>query len=454
MKKKKLLAMLLCMATAVSFTACSKDKPVTEQTGEETALYDDVWDGTYNGEEVLDVDQTIEEEAYNFTGTNRNGLVIKDSRVSFKKLGIVKNSDSTRIREAAVTKGLGAACFVTNGTLLVDEGNISTDAAGATGVFSFTEANADMTSMTINTAGVYSPGVESAGGGSATLSEGTVTTEGREAAGVRCVDPNSYIYVGDSKIETKGKNSPGVYAGASVDLSNCEITAYSSEVLRFSGLAGTWTENCTLTGNKTGTNANDFNWTVIACADEKPGEDECAELYFVTSTLTSHSGGLFYATNTNCAFYIDNCELVNSESDDDYLLRCQGNNDLWGRKGTNGAKCKFVLGGTDAKGGVYYDSSSELNFYVTNMCDFTGFVKKDEKFVPEAGTGHCTIGIQDGCKWIVTQSSEFENLECCGEIVDEEGKAVTVKGKDGTVYMEGDSDITVTVDTFSEVVDY
>ena len=54
MKKKKLLAMLLCMATAVSFTACSKDKPVTEQTGEETALYDDVWDGTYNGKQVKD----------------------------------------------------------------------------------------------------------------------------------------------------------------------------------------------------------------------------------------------------------------------------------------------------------------------------------------------------------------------------------------------------------------
>ena len=55
---------------------------------------------------------------------------------------------------------------------------------------------------------------------------------------------------------------------------------------------------------------------------------------------------------------------------------------------------------------------------------------------------------------IVAEGCEFENLQCSGEIVDEEGKAVTVKGADGTVYLEGESGITVTVGTFSDVLSY
>ncbi len=454
MKNRKYLAMMIATAMAVSFTACANNKPATDTEEETVSVYDDVWDGNYTGEEVLDTDQTIETETYNFTKTNSNGLLIKDSSVSFEKLDLKKNSEGSRIREAAVTKGLGASCLVMNSYLTVNAGDISSNAAGATGVFTYSGANSDLTTVNISTEGVYSPGVVCAGGGAATLATCNVTTEGREAAGLRCTDPDSYINVSESKIETKGKNSPGVYVGTSIDLTNCEVTSYSSEVMRFVGAASSWSEGCTLTGNKTGSNANDFNWTVIACSDEKPADGERAEIFITTSTLESHSGGLFYATNTDCAFYVDNCEIINSGADDDYFIRCQGNNDLWGRAGSNGAKCHFVLGGTKASGTVIYDSTSELNFYVTNNSEYTGFVKKDEKFAGEGGNGHCTMGVQDGCKWIVTEGCAFENLQCCGEIVDEEGKAVTVKGTDGTVYMQGDSDITITVETFTEQLDY
>ena len=40
-----------------------------------------------------------------------------------------------------------------------------------------------------------------------------------------------------------------------------------------------------------------------------------------------------------------------------------------------------------------------------------------------------------------------------GTIVDENGKSVTVKGTDGTVYVEGDSEYTITVGSYSEKAD-
>ncbi|MBR4183195.1 MAG: hypothetical protein IKQ56_05155 [Lachnospiraceae bacterium] len=454
MKNRKFLTIMLCVATAVSFTACAGNTRGTDAGEEDVSVYDDVWDGTYDGEEVLDTDQTIETESYNFTGTNTNGLLIKNSSVSFGKLELKKNSEKSRIREAAVTKGLGAACLVMDSFLTVSEGDISTNAAGATGVFTYTGGNTDLNTVNISTEGVYSPGTVCAGGASATLSSCTITTEGREAAGLRCTDPDSYMNVMDCSVETKGKNSPGVYVGTSLDLTNSRVTSYSSEVMRFVGPVSSWTEGCTLVANKTGSNANDFNWSVIACADEKPAEGERAEIFLSSTSLESRSGGMFYLTNTNCAVYVDNCELINSGSDDGYFIRCQGNNDLWGKAGSNGATCHFELGGSKAEGNVYYDSTSELDFFVTNGSEYKGSVKKDEKFAGEGGSGHCTIGVQDGCRWIVTEGCEFENLQCSGEIVDEEGKAVTVKGADGTVYMEGESGITVTVGTFSDVLNY
>ena len=38
-------------------------------------------------------------------------------------------------------------------------------------------------------------------------------------------------------------------------------------------------------------------------------------------------------------------------------------------------------------------------------------------------------------------------------IVDENGQSVTVKGTDGTVYVQGNSDVTVTVGSYSTNVD-
>lgn len=41
-------------------------------------------------------------------------------------------------------------------------------------------------------------------------------------------------------------------------------------------------------------------------------------------------------------------------------------------------------------------------------------------------------------------------LSCAGNIVDEDGKSVTIQGTDGTVYQQGDSNLVITVDTYQD----
>lgn len=53
----------------------------------------------------------------------------------------------------------------------------------------------------------------------------------------------------------------------------------------------------------------------------------------------------------------------------------------------------------------------------------------------------------------VTGDSTVSALHCAGTIEDNEGKTVTVKGIDGTVYVKGDGSYTITVTSYEDSAD-
>ena len=59
------------------------------------------------------------------------------------------------------------------------------------------------------------------------------------------------------------------------------------------------------------------------------------------------------------------------------------------------------------------------------------------------------LSIDATSTWIVTKDSQLSSLTNKGTIKDTEGKTVTIKGSDGTVYVQGDSTYTVTVESYT-----
>lgn len=53
----------------------------------------------------------------------------------------------------------------------------------------------------------------------------------------------------------------------------------------------------------------------------------------------------------------------------------------------------------------------------------------------------------------MTGESTLTSLYCAGTITDANGKTVTIVGTDGTVYVQGTSSYTITVDSYSTSVD-
>ena len=77
----------------------------------------------------------------------------------------------------------------------------------------------------------------------------------------------------------------------------------------------------------------------------------------------------------------------------------------------------------------------------------------DESFAGNGGDGYCNVYVSDDSTWTVTGDSTVSTLSNAGTIVDDSGKTVTIKGTDGTVYVEGDSNHTITVDKYEDTAD-
>ena len=90
---------------------------------------------------------------------------------------------------------------------------------------------------------------------------------------------------------------------------------------------------------------------------------------------------------------------------------------------------------------------------MTESSELKGAVIDDESCAGEGGNGSCRVVIDESSVWVVSGDSVVTALECAGQILDEAGRSVSIVGTDGTVYVQGDSDYTVTVNSYTTEVD-
>ena len=248
--------------------------------------------------------------------------------------------------------------------------------------------------------------------GNAYVKGGTVTTDAAGGAGLFAYGDGT-VYAADTTIKTTQDTSGGIHAAGG-------------------GKLYAWDLNVETDGE-----------SAAAIRSDRGGE-----------TLTSKNGGVFYTTNTESDITLKDVDITYN-NDNEYFLRCTGNNNErgWGESGANGADCDFTAISQDMEGSVIWDTISQLDFYMTDGSNLTGAIIDDESFAGNGGDGYCNVYVSDDSTWTVTGDSTVSKLSNAGTIVDDSGKTVTVKGTDGTVYVEGDSDYTITVDKYEDTAD-
>ena len=401
-------------------------------------------------------DTTVSNETIESTGTDENAALISSgANVTLDNDTITRTSADSQGGDNSSFYGVGAAVLATEGTAYVKDGSVTTDAAGGAGLFAYDDGTVYASGTTVETTQDTSGGVHVAGGGTLYGWDLDVETNGESSAAIRSDRGGGTMVLDGGNYVSNGVGSPAIYSTADIAVSNASLTANGSEAVCIEGLNSIHLYDCDLTGNMSDLDQNDNTWTVILY-QSMSGDSEVGNSTFQMDggSLTSENGGVFYTTNTESTITLNNVD-INYNDDNEFFLQCTGNTNQrgWGQSGVNGADCHFTGISQDMQGDVIWDSISDLDFYLTEGSSLTGAVVDDESYAGEGGEGYCNVYVSADSTWTVTGDSTVSSLENEGTIVDSNGKTVTIQGTDGTVYVQGDSEYTITTGSYSDTAD-
>lgn len=408
---------------------------------------------SYEAVNTYSEDTSISNESISSTGTDENAiLVTNQANVSLDNVTIDRTSSDSTGGDSSSFYGVGAAVLATDGTVNISNSTITTNASGGAGVFAYGDGVANVSDTTINTTQDTSGGIHVAGGGTLHATNLTVETNGGSAAAIRSDRGGGTMTVNGGSYTSNGSGSPAVYCTADIDIQNATLTATGSEAVCIEGLNSLKLTDCDLTGDMPENEQNDCTWTVILY-QSMSGDSEVGNSTFnmTGGSLTSKNGGLFYTTNTESTFYLSDVDITYSDSND-FFLKCTGNSNArgWRQSGANGADCIFTADNQDMTGDVIWDSISDLDFDMVNGSTLIGAFVQDESNAGNGGNGYANLTIDKTSTWIVTGDSTLSSLTNHGPIEDADGKTVTIKDANGNVLVDGTSNYTITVDSYTE----
>ena len=411
---------------------------------------------SYDAANEYSEDETVSDTSLESTGTDENAaLVSNGSEVTFSNDAISRTSSDSQGGDNSSFYGVGAAVLATDGTAYVKDSTVTTDSKGGAGLFAYGDGTVYAADTDITTQQDTSGGIHAAGGGKLYAWDLNVETNGESSAAIRSDRGGGTMVVDGGTYTSNGVGSPAVYCTADIAVNNAELTANGSEAVCIEGLNSLRLYNSNLTGNMSDDEQNDTTWTVILY-QSMSGDSEVGNSTFQMDggTITSKNGGLFYTTNTECTITLKDVDITYND-DNEFFLQCTGNNNQrgWGQSGANGSDCNFTADSQDMKGNVIWDSISDLDFYMTNGSTLEGAFVNDESNAGNGGDGYCNVVIDKDSTWTVTGDSTITSLSNAGTIADADGKTVSIVGTDGTTYVEGDSDYTITVGSYQDSAD-
>ena len=411
---------------------------------------------SYDAANEYSSDETVSDTSLESTGTDENAaLVSNGAEVTFNNDAISRTSSDSQGGDNSSFYGVGAAVLATDGTAYVKDSTVTTDSKGGAGLFAYGDGTVYAADTDITTQQDTSGGIHAAGGGKLYAWDLSVVTNGESSAAIRSDRGGGTMVVDGGTYTSNGVGSPAVYCTADIAVNNADLTANGSEAVCIEGLNSLRLYNSNLTGNMSDDDQNDTTWTVILY-QSMSGDSEVGNSTFQMDggTITSKKGGLFYTTNTECTIALKDVDITYND-DSEFFLQCTGNNNQrgWGQSGANGSDCNFTADSQDMKGNVIWDSISDLDFYMTNGSILEGAFVNDEIYAGNGGDGYCNVVIDKDSTWTVTGDSTITSLSNAGTITDADGKTVSIIGTDGTTYVEGDSDYTVTVGSYQDSAD-
>ncbi|MCR5097450.1 MAG: adhesin [Lachnospiraceae bacterium] len=422
--------------------------------GADTHNFD--YSGTYtgaltaDGQEVTSDGETVKaDDADQNAALSQNGGTLTITNGTLKKSGSDSDGDKCNfygVNSIALTVGEDSKTYISDTSL-------SADGTGSNGIFATDSGTVFANNVTISTTEDNSRGLDATYDGTIIGNELTINTDGNHCAAVATDRGGGNISVTNSTINTNGDGSPVLYSTGDIQVKNVTGTATGSQIAGMEGYNTIVISDSDLKSEITKASASDpvANGVIIyqsTSGDAETSTGETATFNAVDSTLTTtiEEGAFFYVTNTTGDIVLKNTTLV-FDSTKANLLQIEGNDsNNWGSAGKNGGSVVFTAYDETLTGDISVDTISSLDFYLLDGSTYTGAMTIKENENGTTSESPIIVNISKGSKWIVTEDTTISglNAEDGAEIVDENGKTVTIIA-DGQTVVSGDGGITVTV---------
>ena len=335
---------------------------------------------------------TSDEEVANgeFSSTNADENVISATgniKATLSNITVTKTGDSDGGDNTSFY-GTNSAIIAKGGAnLTIKNANITTDATGANGVFSYggsattNNSSSDGTTVnisdsTITTSKGNSGGIMTTGGGTMNAENLTITTAGTSSAAIRSDRGGGTVTVNKGTYKTTGKGSPTIYSTADITVKNATLTATASEGVVIEGKNSVTLENVNLTDTNNMLNGKSTTYKNIFLYQSMSGDAASGKAVFTAknSTITTNQGDSFYVTNTTAEISLENNKIVNNDTTGNFL---KIQKDSWGKSGSNGGTVTLNLTNQKATGNIIVDSISKLTMNLSDNSSYKGAINSD-----------------------------------------------------------------------------
>lgn len=426
--------------------------------GADTMTFD--YSGSYTGAIEADgTDVSADGESYDASTSDQNAALAQNggsltlTNVTLTKSGDDNDGDNCNFYGVnSIVLAVGE-----ESTITLADSVLSATSEGSNGVFATDSATVYVTNTSISTSSDNSRGLDATYGGTIVASAMTIATQGSHCAGVATDRGGGYVSLSDATISTAGEGSPILYSTGDVEVSGVTGTATGSQLCGMEGLNTILINDSTLTSTVTGKTASDpiANGVIIyqsTSGDAEASTGETATFQVASSTLSSaiESGAMFYITNTTADIVLYDT-VLDFDSDAANLILAAGNDsNSWGSAGSNGGVVTVTTIQQEMSGVIEADTISSVELYLTNGSTWTGYTLISENDTSSTSDEPICVNIDETSTWIVTESCTLSSLTVAdgGQVVDASGNTVTIVANGSTV-VEGTSDITVTVDSYS-----
>ena len=446
-KLKKILKNLTAILAALSLlSGCAAAKSAATQsaTAHSPAAHSgnaNSADISWSGDTKITEETSSDGAAYSSTEEDQNALLIEtgsETEVTITDPTVTK-SGGTSNSDTYSFYGINSAVMcMGGGTTTITGGTVTTDASGANGVFSYganngmTNAEGDGTIVNISdtvikTTGDGSGGIMTTYGGTTNAENLTIETEGRSSAAIRTDRGGGYVSVKGGSYTSNGPGSPAIYSTADVDVSGATLISNKSEGVCIEGNGSIELTDCTLTANNTERNGNAQYYDTIMIYQSMSGDatGTGSEFSMTGGSLNSKNGHVFHVTNTSATINLNGVE-INNEDSDGVLISVV--NDGWSgnyNKAEINASSQ-VLEGDIIVSSAASSASDSTSSLTLNLKDGSSFTGKIDDGNNGSDFNKVIVYIEKGSTWTLTGDSYV--TEITGEgTVNENGYTLTTE---------------------------